>query len=87
MQEVIQKEVVELLNVEIIYPVSDSDWVSLVQVVPKKWDMIVIKNDQDELISTRTVMGWCMCIDCRKLNDVARKDHFRSPSWTKFWNG
>jgi len=75
MQEVVKKEVVKLLNAEIIYPISDSDWVSLVQVVPKKWGMIVIKNEQNELISTRTVTGWRMYIDYRKLNDGTRKDH------------
>jgi len=36
MQEVVKKEFVKLLDVGIIYPILDSDWVSLVQVVPKK---------------------------------------------------
>ncbi|KAG9453964.1 hypothetical protein H6P81_006868 [Aristolochia fimbriata] len=36
LQEVVKKEVIKLLDVGIIYPISDSAWVSLVQVVPKK---------------------------------------------------
>ena len=55
MQEVVKKEVVKLLDAGIIYPISDSEWVSPLQVVPKKGGMIVIKNERDELISTRTI--------------------------------
>jgi len=44
MQGVVKKEVVKLLEVGIIYPISDSEWVSPVQVVPKKGGMTVIKN-------------------------------------------
>jgi len=36
MQEVIKKEVVRLLDSGIIYPISVTDWVSPIQVVPKK---------------------------------------------------
>ena len=60
---VVKKEVVKLLNARVIYPISDSEWVSPVQVVPKKGSMTVIKNEQDELISTRTITGWRICID------------------------
>jgi len=50
-----------------------------VQVVPKKGGMTVIHNDKNEKIPTRTVTGWRMCIDCRKLNQATRKDHFPLP--------
>ena len=53
MKEVVQKEVLKLLDAGIIYPVSYSQWVSLVQVVPKKSGIIVIKNNKGELIPTR----------------------------------
>jgi hypothetical protein len=76
MREVVKKNVLKLLNAGVIYPVSDSEWVSLVQVVPKKGGMTVICNEKNELIPQRTVTGWRMCIDYRKLNKATRKDHF-----------
>ena len=47
--------------------------------VPKKGGFIVIKNERNELIPTRTVTGWRVCIDYRKLNTITRKDHFTLP--------
>ncbi|KAG9453456.1 hypothetical protein H6P81_006360 [Aristolochia fimbriata] len=79
LQEVDKKEVVKLLDAGIIYPISDSKWVSPVQVVPKKGGITVIKNSDNELIPTRTVTGWRVCIDYRKLNSATRKDHFSLP--------
>ena len=69
----------KLLDAWIIYPISDSDWVSPIHVVPKKGGMTVVKNENNELIPTRTVTGWRMCIDYRKLNKATRKDHFPLP--------
>jgi len=63
MKEVVQKEVTKLLEAGIIYPISDSPWVSPVQVVPKKGGMTVVHNEKNELVTTRTVTGWRMCID------------------------
>ena len=57
MKEVVRKEVLKLLEAGIIYPISDSKWVSPVQVVPKKGGMNVIHNEKNELIPTRTVTG------------------------------
>ena len=71
-----KEEVLKLFEAGLIYLILDSAWVSPMQVVPKKGGMTVIKNDKDELISTRTVTGWRMCIDYRKLNDATRKDHY-----------
>ncbi|XP_073298528.1 uncharacterized protein [Primulina huaijiensis] len=79
MKEEVKNEVLNLLNAGVIYSISDSSWVSSVQVVPKKGGMTVVKNDNDELISTRTVTGWRVCIDYRKLNNATRKDHFPLP--------
>ena len=50
MREVVKKEVLKLLHVGIIYPVQDSEWVSLVQVVPKKGGITVVQNERNELI-------------------------------------
>jgi hypothetical protein len=73
MQEVMKKEVLKLLHAEIIYLVPHSDWVSLVQVVPKKGGITIIENNKNELIPQCTITGWRMCIDYQKLN-VANKE-------------
>nr|GEV46724.1 reverse transcriptase domain-containing protein [Tanacetum cinerariifolium] len=77
--DVIKKEVEKLFDAGLIYPISDSPWVSLVHCVPKKGDMTVIKNDENKLVPTRLVTGWRVCIDYRKLNEATRKDHFPLP--------
>ncbi|KAC9709418.1 hypothetical protein E3N88_45354 [Mikania micrantha] len=79
MSEVAKKEVLKLLDAGLIYPISDSAWVSPVQVVPKKGGMTVIVNEKKELIPSRTITGWRVCIDYRRLNDATRKDHFPLP--------
>nr|GFB32802.1 reverse transcriptase domain-containing protein [Tanacetum cinerariifolium] len=76
---VIKKEVEKLLDAGLIYPISDSPWVSPIHCVPKKGGMTVIKNDENELVPTRLVTGWRVCIDYRKLNKATRKDHFPLP--------
>nr|GFB70222.1 reverse transcriptase domain-containing protein [Tanacetum cinerariifolium] len=77
--EVIKKEVEKLLDAGLIYPISDSPWVSPIHCVPKKGGMTVIKNEENELVPTRLVTGWRVCIDYRKLNEATRKDHFPLP--------
>ncbi|GJQ97650.1 reverse transcriptase domain-containing protein [Tanacetum coccineum] len=72
--EVIKKEVLKLLDAIMIYPISDSPWVSPVHCVPKKGGITVVANDENELIPTRLVTGWRVCIDYRKLNE--EKCHF-----------
>ena len=79
MKEVVRKEVLKWLNAGFIYAISDSPWVSPVHVVPKKGGFTVIRNEKNELIPTRTVTGWRVCIDYRKLNTATRKDHFPLP--------
>ncbi|XP_057808589.1 uncharacterized protein LOC131023062 [Salvia miltiorrhiza] len=79
LMEVVRKEILKLLAEGIIYPIADSEWVSPVHVVPKKGAITVILNDNKELVPTRSVTGWRMCIDYRKLNAVTKNDHFPLP--------
>nr|GFB45106.1 reverse transcriptase domain-containing protein [Tanacetum cinerariifolium] len=77
--DVIKQEVIKLLEAGLIYPISDSPWVSPVHCVPKKRRFTVVENEDNELIPTRLVTGWRVCIDYRKLNEATRKDHFLLP--------
>ncbi|KAK8600231.1 hypothetical protein V6N12_050087 [Hibiscus sabdariffa] len=79
MMEVVKKEIQKLLDTDIIYPISDSNWVSPIHVVPKKTGVTVIENSEGELVPTRVQNGWRVCIDYRKLNSLTRKDHFPLP--------
>ena len=77
--DVVNKEVTKLLQAGIIYPISDSQWVSPMHVVPKKTSLTVVKNEKEELIPTRVQNSWRVCIDYRRLNQENRKDHFPLP--------
>nr|GEX93342.1 reverse transcriptase domain-containing protein [Tanacetum cinerariifolium] len=77
--DVIKQEMIKLLKAGLIYPISDSPWVSPVHCVPKKGGFTVVENKDNKLIQTRLVMGWRVCIDYRKLNEATWKDHFPLP--------
>jgi hypothetical protein len=79
MRKVIKKEVFKLLHAGIIYPIPYSEWVSPVQVVPKKGGMTIVKNKKNELIPQRTITRLWMCIDYQKLNKATMKDYFSLP--------
>ncbi|KAH7862315.1 hypothetical protein Vadar_002873 [Vaccinium darrowii] len=79
MKEVVRTEVLKLLDAGIIYPIAHSEWVSPIQVVPKKAGVTVVRNEEGELVPTRVQTGWRVCIDYRKLNASTRKDHFPLP--------
>ena len=79
MKEVTGKEVLKWLDAGVIYLNSDSPWVSLVQVVPKKGGMTVVRTENDVLLPSRTMIKWRIFIDYIKLNKTTRKDHFPLP--------
>ena len=62
MMDVVKKEILKLLEVGVIYPISDSNWVSPVQVVPKKTGITIVKSQNDELVPTCIQNGWWVCI-------------------------
>nr|GFB42530.1 reverse transcriptase domain-containing protein [Tanacetum cinerariifolium] len=72
-------QVEKLLDAGLIYPISDSPCVSPVHCVPKKGGFTVVENEENELIPTRLVTVWRVCIDYHKLNEATRKDHFPLP--------
>nr|GEU88129.1 reverse transcriptase domain-containing protein [Tanacetum cinerariifolium] len=47
--------------------------------VPKKGGLTIVENEDNELIQTRLVTGWRVCIDYLKLNEATRKGHFPLP--------
>ena len=68
MKEEVKNEVLKWLNAGFSYAISDNPWVSPIHVVPKKGGITTIRNEKNELIPTRNVTGWRVCIDYRKLN-------------------
>nr|GEV09177.1 reverse transcriptase domain-containing protein [Tanacetum cinerariifolium] len=55
--KVIKKEVLKLLDAGLIYPISDSPWVSPVHCIPKKSGFTIVENEENELIPIRLVTG------------------------------
>nr|GEX63806.1 hypothetical protein [Tanacetum cinerariifolium] len=67
-KDVVKMRLLSYLSSRLIYPLSYSLWVSPIHVVPKKGGMIVVLNDNNELIPSRTVTRWRVCINYRKIN-------------------
>ncbi|CAM8910470.1 unnamed protein product [Rhodiola kirilowii] len=55
--EIVQKEIQKLLDADVIYPISDSQWVSPVHVVSKKTGITVEKDAEGKMVTTRVKNG------------------------------
>ncbi|XP_076937825.1 uncharacterized protein LOC143605690 [Bidens hawaiensis] len=75
-REVVKKEILKWLDAGIIFPISDSTWVSPTQTVPKKACIQITHIEKGEEIATRLVTRWRICVDYRNLNSATSKDHF-----------
>ena len=58
MMEVVKKKILKLLEMGIVFAISDSPWVSPVQVIPKKMEVIVEENQKGEMVLVRKLTGW-----------------------------
>ena len=81
MKEVVKKEVLKWLQAGFIYAISNSPWVSPIQMVPKRGGMIVIRNEKNELLSTRIVTGWRICIDYESSTQQEGRTIIHYPFW------
>ena len=79
MQNAIKTKILKLLDIEIIYPIFDSQWVSHIHTVPKKAGFTLVENKNKELVQTQLPTKIRVCIDYQKLNAATRKDHFPLP--------
>ena len=79
MREILKDEVLKWLKARIIYPISNSPWISPVHMVPKKSWITIERSQEGVKSATRLTTGWRVCIDYRKLNLVTKKDHYPIP--------
>lgn len=95
MQEVVKKEVLKLLHTGIIYPFPHSEWVSPVQVVPKKGGVMVLTNEKNELIpvsygceyilvTVDYVSKWVEAISCKHADHKQARKLFQEYIFPQF---
>ena len=57
-ERVARLEIIKWLDAGIIFPISDSVWISPIHVVPKKGGTTIVKGKNDEIIPSRLVVEW-----------------------------
>nr|GFC38457.1 reverse transcriptase domain-containing protein [Tanacetum cinerariifolium] len=67
------------LPVIIAKELRDEEKSALIKSMGLPGGFTVVENEENELIPTRLVTGWRVCIDYLKLNEATRKDHFPLP--------
>ena len=72
----VNEEILKWLIAKIIYLISNSQWVSLVYVVPKKTRVTMTVNEKGEEIQTCLPTKWRFCIDYLKPNVTTKNNHF-----------
>ncbi|GJS84574.1 zinc finger, CCHC-type containing protein [Tanacetum coccineum] len=83
-QDVVKNKIVKLLDFGLIYPISDSSWVSPIHVVAKKGGMTVVLNDNNELIPSQTVTGWRVILLDSDRTRRSRKYNIHLSLWEFF---
>jgi len=61
------------------WTIDDSKWVSPIHDVPKRADLTIVKNKDDEFVPTRVQSGWRAWIDYHKVHAATRKAYFSHP--------
>ena len=74
--DAVKDEILNWLHACIIYPISDSPWVSPVHVIPKKAGITIMMNDKGKELQTCHPTKWRVCINYRKLNVATKKGPF-----------
>lgn len=76
MQEVVKKEIIKWLDIEVSYPIKYSDWLNPIQCVTKKGGMSIFPNQKGVVVAMNLGTRWRICMDYQKLNASTKKYHF-----------
>ncbi|GJR82197.1 hypothetical protein Tco_0152982 [Tanacetum coccineum] len=81
---IMKNKTVKLLDSGLIYPITDSLWVSPIHVVPKKGGMTVVLNDNNALIPSRMITGWQVILPNSNCTQRSRKGDVHLSLWKIF---